>query len=870
MPKNLGPGVSAYLDPTDRSFETVVFQASKPVVDAELNLQTDLIEEISRVSEEGTPSGWVTKDFLKSLHVESLFTPSLSPDTLQLVSPLIARVNGFPIYVADTGATGTNTLTLPTPDPAPTKTTNLVILEVWRRLLSASPDTSGKSPLGNLWRFGNVKFSPDASNPSDDILNVAVGSETAKRVQIQYRLRVIESVDLVQYPTGITDPSVVANSVPDIPSNPDGLVTAFGYVDQSSAGKTGLWRAGDGNPANTLGTVDGYMYAIPLCAVFRRNSSAWDRNSNQNGGVASPGPSDRPDGLFVDIISERDVADLRKTLLPVVGSSPYEVGERAFHLLLDNQIRSEFGSTQFGPTPTGGMDGHTVVWCDQIGVPGAGDGIDTGNAVPAGALVRTFDGVARRFSDRVIEEIVTIRLDPTDQVPPAATWGSGNTVLISPTALKISPSSTPTNFASYAPANVSFQGVENLRFAGDGSTPGSVSGIAPTTITGNLGAIPVGNVSIVLGDLSSVPGLTDEPFLVDLRVMYPPGEGLQMTPTGDFGASSLEINNPASLPSDDSGTHHISFDYAHREVDLTYETVTLSANLRSKVTDAGVDRIRLPERAISLGTVTRNGAPLVGSATLSSDGRSVLLDTDFLTFPDTLEVDYVARRAFPQSGVQVSIFYETRVNQAIKEADLPTNLIFMPRWIAPKITLLSAGSATPDGEAYPFPYAYVQTGGLYNTSLSPSVQDSDLDSTLDLEIQGFSVSSGMFSVPAWVPFTPTEPVELVRVGGDDDAEGRTFYKAVAPNTYLPNAFAPSVSVMKKRKHMFPVCGELLTDYGELKAGSWILVVFYRWAEADIQTSVVFQTDQTVNRSTAAIYRIPGNPVVARLTHHAFL
>ena len=85
------------------------------------------------------------------------------------------------------------------------------------------------------------------------------------------------------------------------------VATLFPYTSQSAAGDPGLWRAGDGVPTNTLGTVDGYMYALPLMAVVRRNTAAFDRNSNHNGGVASPGPSDRPDGLFYDIVDARDI-----------------------------------------------------------------------------------------------------------------------------------------------------------------------------------------------------------------------------------------------------------------------------------------------------------------------------------------------------------------------------------------------------------------------------------------------------------------------------------------------------------------------------------------------------------------------------------
>jgi hypothetical protein len=35
----------------------------------------------------------------------------------------------------------------------------------------------------------------------------------------------------------------------------------------------GLWRAGDGTQ-NSLGTIDGYSYAIPICAIFREQAPA--------------------------------------------------------------------------------------------------------------------------------------------------------------------------------------------------------------------------------------------------------------------------------------------------------------------------------------------------------------------------------------------------------------------------------------------------------------------------------------------------------------------------------------------------------------------------------------------------------------------
>jgi hypothetical protein len=181
---------------------------------------------------------------------------------------LQAIVNGWHLYIENSGDnTGLNVLDLGAgPAGAGSKRTDIVVLEVWRRLLSAAPDVVGKSPTGRIWRNGNVKVASGDDltlNYSDDIIDTRVGSESTKRVQIQYRLRVIQGVDLFTYPFAFDDPTVVANSVPATAAAPDGVATVYNYSNQNANTDSGLWRAGNGDPANTLGTVDGYMYAIP-------------------------------------------------------------------------------------------------------------------------------------------------------------------------------------------------------------------------------------------------------------------------------------------------------------------------------------------------------------------------------------------------------------------------------------------------------------------------------------------------------------------------------------------------------------------------------------------------------------------------------
>ena len=249
--KNLGAGVSGYLDIEGRNFETAVYQASKPVLDKELNLTQDVSQyKDMRLRRRAFPSGWLMSDSLATSDMTAaIYTASATANELEIPQDLYAYVNGWLIRIGSTNATSTNLLDLGAgPAGAGAQRTDIVILEVWRKLLSASPDTDGKSPSARIWWFGNVKI--DAAddltlNFADDILDATLGSESTKRVQIQYRLRVVQGIDLFAYPHGIDDPALFAYSVPPAAATPDGNVTAFNYVNQSSAGDPGLWRAGD-------------------------------------------------------------------------------------------------------------------------------------------------------------------------------------------------------------------------------------------------------------------------------------------------------------------------------------------------------------------------------------------------------------------------------------------------------------------------------------------------------------------------------------------------------------------------------------------------------------------------------------------------
>lgn len=288
MAENFGNGVSRTLSASKRQFQTVVWQAGKPPLDSELNLMSQAdVERLSNLIRAKIPSGWIKnpsgseRDFLTSEDWSNFFLLG-NPEAGSEDAPLWANVNGWVIPVTGTGVVDgvvANRVNLYAP-PTSDSRIDLVFLEVWLAQVAPNPSTVNKPTASTLYKYGNTQFG--GTNLPDDLEDPNIGYETTERVQIQYRIRVFgqgaalgDSVDLSTFPDGLDDPNVVAQGASSQPQ--------AGYPWQNmraTLGDAGLWRAGDGDSTNALGTVDGYAYAIPLCAVFRRNSSEFVARTN--------------------------------------------------------------------------------------------------------------------------------------------------------------------------------------------------------------------------------------------------------------------------------------------------------------------------------------------------------------------------------------------------------------------------------------------------------------------------------------------------------------------------------------------------------------------------------------------------------------
>lgn len=287
MSDNFGSGVSRVLN---AAFHQVIWQEDKPPLDSELNLVGQVQSHALQQVVARTPSGWLGNETNTS--ASFVTNPTWSnwfqfgrQRTGEKAAVEWAVVNGWlvPVTGTKTGTppgspNNTDTYNRVLLDPPPSNSgesrADFVFLEVWKARVPSSPSTLNKPSASGIYQYGNVEGG--YSHLTDDLIDPEIGAETTQRVQIQYRIRVQKGiVGLSSYPEGF-DPSVVkAQGAATTP-------TSFVFSNmRTELGDPGLWRAGDGTQ-NSLGTVDGYVYAIPISVVFRRNTVAWAGDPSQN------------------------------------------------------------------------------------------------------------------------------------------------------------------------------------------------------------------------------------------------------------------------------------------------------------------------------------------------------------------------------------------------------------------------------------------------------------------------------------------------------------------------------------------------------------------------------------------------------------
>jgi hypothetical protein len=861
--KNLGSNVSQNPQDTsvggqfsaaEKSFESLVVQEDKPVIDWEMNVRSEIKFDhgLRSSNSRKAPSCFLTSDFLERPNINGSYI---------MLSALIANANKFRIRSADTVINGwivrfeysnistanLNEITLPSP-PVSGVRIDLVILEVWRALVIAAPSVANKSPTGLIVRHGNVK-APDAVNLTDDLIDPNFAAESSARVQIQYRYRVISNVDVQTYPDGLDDPSVVANSVSDFTGpGADGSATIYTYTNDVN--DKSLWRAGNGDStsATNLGTVDGYMYAVPVCAVARRNTTAFDRNTNLNGGVLiSAGTSDRPDGLFSDQIIDSDIKDLRKGCI----QDFQEVLEKTSQFVLNNTLATELEIT------AGNTAGTSVFFKDDIGVGG-----HTGDP----------DRVRRSFSDRSVTETVVCKI---------TVGGATSAITFDLSSLEVAWASGTLNLLTTAPTGTNIASVNKVRI---------VDTAATTDKDGFDGASPyVDNVAYTINigpgvdqaTLNFNTPITNVTVYAELAINYPAGNGLSRNVKleHDFWAPAAAsiaawVDSAFFTVTSDANRYSLSntlweINKAHRETFVNLVTISQINTFYTSATDTLYIWERLDGSAITINDGTNPPYATTNYTQYTAYTVVTLTGGTPIGAGTSVSVTYVALRALPEVGVapadSYQVFYQSAAIQSLLPPAGTITLPLIPRAMSDFLYIIGMGSGSPD-EAMVMPYASTQlpVGSLP----AANFPESKLAGPIDINVVGIPSEIGFFKVAVTTPYIPSpDEVTLFRNAPDvvTDADGRNFWPKSDDGTvavYSPSAITFPLGSPRSHKVALPVLMELKEDFASIgRKGTLILIIYSAWVDFSIQNFMSL-TD-VLGDTAAAVYRVRGNLMNSR-------
>lgn len=320
-------GVSRLLDPTDRSFTAVILQQGKPPLDAEFNLLQQVQNHLrAQLFRQLMPSGIIALGALTTGVTTTL-------NCLRLAETY-ALVNGFLVKVAGANRADTSNDIIFPDAPVAGYRDDLAFVEFWFE--EVAPTGSPETDSENVYKYGGVQSGTQANDLQDN----TIGDETTRRIQLRWRMRTVADVDFANYPDGVNYGAKVKAW------GGAGVDTAYIFAPSGTDAK--LYIAGDGSVAacDALKCATGYVYALSLFKVHRRNQTAYDSVTNPDGAPAYGQANPRPDQLFHNVIATRDVVptylltDLKEYLSPGIEAMGATVMEamraiRSINLELD-------------------------------------------------------------------------------------------------------------------------------------------------------------------------------------------------------------------------------------------------------------------------------------------------------------------------------------------------------------------------------------------------------------------------------------------------------------------------------------------------------------------------------------------------------
>ena len=850
MSKDFG-ATSGYLEPANKSWEQATWLTGKPPLDREFNLEGEIAQRlVSRNLEIG--SGW--------LYDRSHFSPDIYPKAndgnyinepgnfrnITVAAPaLVANRFYFgPGQIAHLAGMLVNVrrkndewlpIDLPAaPAGVGVQRFDLVYLEVWRALVHGDNTITPTHRDINFKIFYNGWVdSVTGDNFVDDVYPGVPATETSKRVQVQWRIRTVAGVDLVTYPDGIDHAAVV------FAQGPEAAPTAFTFANQATAGDSSLWVS-----TGHTNTVDGKVYATPICAVVRRNTTAYDKDTNQNGAksLAAGGDSLRSDNARYDVILEKDIIDLRKSVARSFNLQ--ELLEKNFGWAMDAKLKTGWGDSGLG----GGQRGNVYTNADEIG------NVDT----PGANLLGDFDGVQKQWSDAssTTENFMVRALASRTVAINPGFWAEGDEFEV---ALPLTSSGIVDSVVSVSTTS----GYPVAMY--------QVSGLNSQTIT----------FKMIAGFNAEVPlaSRTGYDLFVQYSVTYPSGQGLSRDPlrytaslvTGAAlnvlnGGDNLVVESavPVGMTgmSADGGLYRPS-----RTATIIGKFTVTNLFVRSRTNATTY----VPYFIESVTGIYDNIAD-PGKTTnlfLSFDGDTGLITHQVVPAAHrNMVVDLVSKDALP-NGTQITLYYETPAQQALDGTagvyNVPTVSVQILH-TGNALYTVSGGSGVT-GPAYP----YARPGSMVPVSDAGFLGEHIYDYGQALTVSDFSSTAQMVRVPVSVPLAEVPYLTFGTPG--TDVEGRGYYKTSestpyddnfgsGATPYLPSVFATLLQQTVPHKVLYPCIGMLVEDTALGKRGTLVLLIFSR-SSTDDQNAIVFTAPGT--DSCVGIYRLKGNPTMSSKT-----
>lgn len=279
-------GVSRLLDPTGRSFAAVMWQQGKPPLDSELNLtqqiQNHLRAEMLRAL---LPSGILQMD---------VQTGITSPVNCIRITNATAAVSGWLARLNGANRTDDASDIIFPQAPYTGTRYDLAFAEFWFE--EVAPAASPEVDSEDVYRYGGV----NSGTLANDIQDPIAGDETTRRLQFRWRLRTVADVDFTTYPEGVNHTARVKAQ--------GGSASETNYSFVASSTDSHLFIAGDGTAAacSALSCATGYIYALALFKVKRRNQSAYSAE-NPEGAPAYGAANTTPRQLYHNVIVSQDI-----------------------------------------------------------------------------------------------------------------------------------------------------------------------------------------------------------------------------------------------------------------------------------------------------------------------------------------------------------------------------------------------------------------------------------------------------------------------------------------------------------------------------------------------------------------------------------